>query len=275
MSCRPNPRRCSPLLETAIRSGCFGAREGPALLVLIGYAETLVPDAELSSMSDDDRTNLVTFLRWAADPEILRLRGRRSSSRWGTWPTCTRNSGAPPRGWRRSRSRSPRLAERAEYIQHLQAANGFTMEMTPEQLAHVTAGLSRLHLRTLCRRASRREAPLTYTEVTERKREILKRELQGMIEVVEPALGLNVIGGHGGGEGLLPPRDPGDQGRRLQAGPARHHPGGPARRGEDGPCRGPGQGMRLQLRQDRQSTGEVGRAIGAELLADPAGAPGR
>ncbi|MGH7429739.1 MAG: AAA family ATPase, partial [Candidatus Methylomirabilaceae bacterium] len=62
-------------------------------------------------------------------------------------------------------------------------------------LAHVTAGLSRLHLKTLCQRASGRKGPLTYAEVTERKGEILKRELQGMIEVVEPTLGLHAIGG--------------------------------------------------------------------------------
>jgi SpoVK/Ycf46/Vps4 family AAA+-type ATPase len=69
------------------------------------------------------------------------------------------------------------------------------MEMTLGQLAHATAGLSRLHLRALCRRSAGRQVPLTYAEVTQRKREILKRELYGMIEVVEPTLGLDVIGG--------------------------------------------------------------------------------
>ena len=189
-----HPTKVLSLLETAIRSGCFGAREGPALLVLIGYAETLVPDAELSSMSDDDRTNLVTFLRWAADPEILRS-GVAIILTVGNLADLHAQLRGPASRVETIEIPLPTLSERAEYIQHLQAANGFTMEMSPEQLAHVTAGLSRLHLKTLCRRASRRDAPLTYTEVTERKREILKRELQGMIEVVEPALGLNVIGG--------------------------------------------------------------------------------
>jgi AAA+ superfamily predicted ATPase len=188
------PAKVLPLLEATVRSGCFGPEADPALLILIGYAETLVPDAELSSMNDADRTNLVTFLRWAGDPEILgsgaviiltvanladlhaQLRGTASRAEVIEVPL-------------------PTAAERAEYVRHLQAGNGFAMEMSPEQLAQTTAGLSRLHLRTLCRRAGCRQSPLSYTEVTERKREILRRELHGMIEVVEPALGLNVIGG--------------------------------------------------------------------------------
>ncbi len=189
-----HPTKVLALLETAMRSGCFGAREGPALLVLIAYAETLVPDAELSSMSDDDRTNLVTLLRWASDPEILRSRAvivltvgnladLHAQLRGPAWRVETIEIPLPT------------VAERAGYIQHLRAENGFTMEMTSGQLAHATAGLSRLHLGALCRRATGREVPLTYAEVAQRKREILKRELHGMIEVVEPTLGLDVIGG--------------------------------------------------------------------------------
>jgi len=189
-----HPGRVLVLLETAIRSGCFGARDGLSLLVVIGYAETLVPDSELSAMSEDDRTNLVTFLRWASDAEMAesgaavvllaanlaevhaKLRGQTSRVETIEIPL-------------------PSLEERADYIRHLLAENGFTLAMTPEHLAHATAGLSRLHLRRLCQRATQRGTPLAYAEVTQQKREILKRELHGMIEVIEPTLGLESIGG--------------------------------------------------------------------------------
>lgn len=189
-----HPTKVLALLETVIRSGCFADREGPALLVLIAYAETLVPDAELSSMGDDDRTNLVTLLRWASDPEVLRS-GVVIVLTVGNLADLHAQLRGPASRVETIEVPLPTVAERAEYIQHLRIENGFMMEMTPEQLAHVTAGLSRLHLRALCRRASGREASLTYAEVTQRKREILKRELQGMIEVMEPALGLDTIGG--------------------------------------------------------------------------------
>jgi len=189
-----HPTKVLALLETAIRSGCFGAREGPSLLVLIGYAETLVPDADLSAMSDDDRTNLVTLLRWAADPEILRS-GVAIILTVGNLADLHAQLRGPASRVEAIEVPLPTVAERAGYIQHLRAENGFTMTMTPEQLAHVTAGLSRLHLRALCRYVTGRRAPLTYHEVTERKREILKRELHGMIEVLEPTSGLDAIGG--------------------------------------------------------------------------------
>jgi len=189
-----HPTKVLALLETAIRSGCFAAREGPALLVLIAYAETLVPDAGLSSMGDDDRTNLVTLLRWASDPEILRS-GVVIVLTVGNLADLHTQLRGPASRVETIEVPLPTVAERAEYIRHLRVENGFLLEMTPEQLAHVTAGLSRLDLRALCRRASGREGCLTYAEVTQRKREILKRELQGMIEVMEPALGLDTIGG--------------------------------------------------------------------------------
>jgi len=189
-----HPAKVLALLETAIRSGCFGAREGPALLALIGYAETLVPDGELSSMSEDDRTNLVTLLRWAADPEILRS-GAVIIMTVGNLADLHAQVRGPASRVETIEIPLPTVAERGEYIRHLQAENGFSLAMTGEQLAHVTAGLSRLHLKTLCRRVGGRGAPLTYAEVTARKREVLKRELHGMIEVVEPTLGLDAIGG--------------------------------------------------------------------------------
>ncbi len=189
-----HPTKVLALIETAIRSGCFGVRKGPALLVVIGYAETIVPDADLSSMSDDDRTNLVTLLRWAADPEMPRL---------GAAIILTVGNLADLHAQLRGQASRveaievplPTVAERAEYIEHLQSENGFTMTMSPGQLAHGTAGLSRLHLKALCRQVSGRKMPLTFAEIAERKREILKRELYGMIEVVEPGLGLDAIGG--------------------------------------------------------------------------------
>lgn len=189
-----HPTKVLALLETAMRSGCFSLRGGPALLVLIAYAETLVPDAELSSMSDDDRTNLVTLLRWAADPEILRSAAVIVLT-VGNLADLHAQLRGPASRVETIEIPLPTAGERVEYIEHLRAENGFTMEMTPGQLAHATAGLSRLHLRALCRRAAGRQVPLTYAEVTHRKREILKRELHGMIEVVEPTLGLDGIGG--------------------------------------------------------------------------------
>ncbi|MGH7429355.1 MAG: AAA family ATPase, partial [Candidatus Methylomirabilaceae bacterium] len=189
-----HPAKVLALLEAAIRSGCFGTREGMALLVLIGYAETLVPDGDFSSMSEDDRTNLVTLLRWAADPELLRA-GVAVILTVGNLADLHAQLRGPASRVETIEVPLPTVSEREEYVRHLLAENGFTMEMTPEQLAHVTAGLSRLHLKTLCQRASGRKGPLTYAEVTERKGEILKRKLQGMIEVVEPTLGLHAIGG--------------------------------------------------------------------------------
>jgi len=58
---------------------------------------------------------------------------------------------------------------------------------TLEELATASAGLSRAHLERLLKEAKGRARPLTHEEVKARKRELLRQEFQGMLEVLEPA----------------------------------------------------------------------------------------
>jgi SpoVK/Ycf46/Vps4 family AAA+-type ATPase len=67
--------------------------------------------------------------------------------------------------------------------------------MAPEQLAHATAGLSRVQIQGLWRAARARGVPLTFEEVRRRKRDLLKQELADLIDLVEPEFGLEAIGG--------------------------------------------------------------------------------
>lgn len=185
-----HPAKVLPLLEQVFKSGCF---KGRGLLVIIEYAETIWPSADISTLGDEDRTNLVTFLRWAADPEI------------GESTTIILTVGNladlhPRLRYQGSRIEAleiplPGPEERLAYIHHLLKEDGCKLGITPEQLAHATAGLARLHLQILLKQAKGRDVPLQFEEVKEKKREILKQELYGMIEVVEPAYDLSAIGG--------------------------------------------------------------------------------
>ncbi len=55
-----------PLLEKLLKA----QSEGNASAVIIHYAETLVPAADLAMMMTEDRNTLVTLEKWARDPEI-------------------------------------------------------------------------------------------------------------------------------------------------------------------------------------------------------------
>ena len=186
-----HPAKVLPLLEQVFKSGCF---KGRGLLVVIEYAETVLPSADISPLGDEDRTNLVTFFRWAADPEI-------APSGTTIILTVSNLADLHPR-LRQQGSRVeaieiplPGPEERLAYIHSLLKEDGFKLDMTDEQLAHATAGLARFHLKALLRQAKGGDVPLQFEEVKRQKREILKQELYGMIEVVEPAYDLSAIGG--------------------------------------------------------------------------------
>ncbi len=187
-----HPSRVLPLLEEIFRSGCFTPKGG--LLVILEYSETIVPSADLSAMGEEDRTNLVTLLRWAADPSL-------PASKIVVVLLVANLAELHPR-LRQQGSRVeaveiplPTYEERLAYITYLCQDGGFSLALSPEQLAHATAGLSRHHLKALFRQAKARGLPLRFDEVKQKKQEILKQELSGMIEVVEPLHDLSTIGG--------------------------------------------------------------------------------
>ena len=189
------PAKVLNLVERALHSGCLPGPGYDRVLFLLEYAETVVPAADIGGMNDEDRTNLVTLLRWATEPPLP--------------PTAltvvlvTANlADLHPQLRQRSRVEViaiplPDQAVRHRYVETLLQENGFDLGLTPDQLAQATGGLSLLHLEHLCRSARAEARPLTLEEVQARKRAVLKQELHDMIELVEPEFGLDAIAGLG------------------------------------------------------------------------------
>ncbi|MFQ5657261.1 MAG: AAA family ATPase [Candidatus Methylomirabilales bacterium] len=195
------PTAVVSLLDEAFHSGHLG-RQGRRTLVLFEHAETIAPTAELACLSEDDRTNLVTLLRWATEPE-LRAQGIGVVLIVGNLTDLHPALRQPVGRTALVEIPFPDVHERLSYIRYLQARNGFRMALSPEQLAYATGGLTRVHIEQLCLRARTRQQPLTFDEVKERKREVLQQELYGMIELVEPRFGLEAIGGLDGCKAYL------------------------------------------------------------------------
>jgi SpoVK/Ycf46/Vps4 family AAA+-type ATPase len=87
----------------------------------------------------------------------------------------------------------PDAAARLHFIEHLLASGTHRLELTSQGLANLAAGLSLQVVRSLLRRS--RRAPLTMDMVRRQKKDLLRQELVGLIEVIEPRFGLEEIGG--------------------------------------------------------------------------------
>jgi SpoVK/Ycf46/Vps4 family AAA+-type ATPase len=190
------PAKVLNLLERVLASRCLPGPGRGRVLFLLEYAETVTPACDFGGMNEEDRTNLVTLLRWAQEPPL--------PPTTFTVILTTANLADLHPHIRQQVSRVeaitiplPDEATRRRYVNALLEGNGFELAMTPEHLAQATGGLSLLHLEHLCRSAKVQGRPLAVEEVKARKRAALKQELHDMVELVEPEHGLEVIAGLG------------------------------------------------------------------------------
>ncbi len=163
------------------------------IFVLIEHAEKIVPHQDVAFLSFEDRRNLATLQRWAFHPSLM--------SRDNIVILVTRNLGDIHRDLRSNPMLDaveipyPDLKEREDFIETAASSDGISLEAQPSQLAFQSAGLNRVALFGLFREARKSNVPLSLSMVKERKIEIFREEYGGLVEVIEPEFGLDLVGG--------------------------------------------------------------------------------
>ncbi|HIP97510.1 MAG TPA: ATP-binding protein [Anaerolineae bacterium] len=183
-----SPSGALPLLERLLKADVRTA-------VLIEYADSLAPAADMATMSPDDRTALVTLQRWGRDPQMM------SSGNMVILVTANLADIHPALRAASSRYKAieiplPDRQARQDYITWYLARkpDASALAMSPEELANATAGLSLIHLEDIFLRAEL-EGALTWELVQEQKAAIIETEYAGLLEMIEPAFGFEAVGG--------------------------------------------------------------------------------
>jgi len=180
-----DPQIALPLLERLIemRNKVF---------LVIDHIDKIAPNTEYSFMSMDDRRNLTTLQRWAVHPRLL--------TRDNVVILVAKNLGDVHRDLRSNplldviEISFPDREERLEFIA-AQAAQGIPLEMPAENLANGTAGLNRVSINSFFQQARKTGEPVSLAMVKRRKTEILTEEYGGLVEVIEPDFGIEMVGG--------------------------------------------------------------------------------
>ena len=164
------------------------------VMVVVDYADTIVPSADMAFMNPTDRTNLVSLQRWASDPRITsrdcvvlligghlsevnaRLRGGTSRMRMVEIPF-------------------PDMDQRLVFIRHRIDSGSAKVEMTPEQVAAATAGLNLVHIDSVFRLSEQGGEPVDFELIREQKKGIIESECAGIVEFIEPQHGMDLVGG--------------------------------------------------------------------------------
>ncbi len=193
----PNPLPQTPLevlqlAERLMTAPCQSMGLPKPLALVLEYADTVVPAVDLGSMGETERACLVTLIRTARRPELLEqghavlltagnlaeLNPQLLLSRYGAQVIEV----PPPDG-------EARLA----FIEHLLGHGKYNLSLTGQELANLAAGMSLRVVGQLLRQS--RRTPLTMEMVRRKKKELLRQELVGLVEVLEPRFGLLEIGG--------------------------------------------------------------------------------
>lgn len=186
----PNaPGQALPLIENALAAS--GEEGLPLCGLIVEHAETVCPNADLAAMGPEDRSVLTTLTRWAREREFIRH-----------GPPVflfTENLGDLHVNLRRASSRIeaikvsyPTQEERLEFIKSIPLAN---LVENPDLLATRTAGLKKVHIEDLFLRADLAGIKVTDDLVRERKEEIIRSEFADILEIIEPRLGFDDVGG--------------------------------------------------------------------------------
>jgi len=190
-----------PVRVLAVLDNYFRIRlgEGKRIACVIDYAETVIPMAEASMYSSEDRNAIVFLLRWAHDPLFLK----------SDYTTCLLTENLSDLN--QQLVQSPWTVEIQIPMPNEAARRQFTSWYTKgreqdfndhasislDTLAQNTSGLSYIQQRTILADALENRVRLTYEMLSEMKKEMIEEAAFGMLEFVETDFNLDMVAGHG------------------------------------------------------------------------------
>ncbi|WP_461256579.1 ATP-binding protein [Treponema sp. R80B11-R83G3] len=192
-----DPERCFPYLEKYFLSQAPEEKRVKGRKVLIvDFAEHIVPAGDLIRLSDRDRYCMVTFNRWATDPKFIKgdisiilLTENLSdiSSRLTSSPAIVKIS-VP----------FPNAKIRESFLRSEEEKGKLLLErgLSPERLASITSGLNLMNLYRLAAESYENEKPISLDFMRQKKKEIIENGAGGLLEFMETSYDLSHVSGH-------------------------------------------------------------------------------
>jgi AAA+ superfamily predicted ATPase len=189
--------RLAPLLRRFFLSVAEEKEKWKGVTLIIDFPEKLIPAAEEASASVDERMNLVTFLKWAAAPEMAKLdigvilvteSAAELNARLLQNPNVAQ-----------IRIDLPDIEERLRFLASGWAetiADGRPFaewsDFTPQELASRTSGLNLLRTRHFLAEAIRNGSRVTQELVTASKKRLIEEYCQGLVRFKDPKPGVSL-----------------------------------------------------------------------------------
>jgi len=181
-----DPYRLFPWVETFLsdvtQHGAF----------VVEFAETVIPDGDVSFMGEQDRAMRVTMQRWSSDPNVLATDN--------IILLVTENLADLDRTVRSAPGLTPieiPLPDedvRKTFVEHVIERDG-KIGMSAGRVAGLSAGLNNFQLASLIREARMKGEKLSPEGIARLKRQAIEQECFGLVEFVESGHDFSVVGG--------------------------------------------------------------------------------
>jgi len=166
------------------------------MVIIIDYAETLLPNSDIARLSDEDRYTLVTLNRWSHDPIFTR----------GDVSILLMTENLVDLNPKIVSSPStvkvpipiPDLGVRTQFLEFLEKNDKLLLEnrLSPSAMAKITSGLNLLNLNQIAAESYQEDIPISLDYLKAKKKEIIENEAGGLLEFIESEFDLSMVSGH-------------------------------------------------------------------------------
>lgn len=180
------PSKIFPYIDTALKS--------TKMVLFIDHAEKIIPSVDIGSMSLEERMALIWISEWSVNAKI--------SSVGSTIFMLADNLADVSREILKSSYRVepvlmelPGEAERKEYITYLLKDNTVKSELSADEFAKLSSGLSKKAIKDIKLKAEAEGVPISFEYIKEKKHSVLKKEYGDVLEFIYPEISFENIGG--------------------------------------------------------------------------------
>jgi len=166
------------------------------MVLIIDYAETILPNTDISRYTEEDRYCLVTLNRWAHDPIFTE----------GDISILLLTENLADLNLKLVRSPStikvnipiPDETVRGRFLDFLDRQEKLLLEpkLTPDQVARVTSGLNLVNINQLAAESFQEDREISLDYLRLKKKEMIETEASGLLEFIESEFDLTMISGH-------------------------------------------------------------------------------
>lgn len=180
------PSKLFPYIDKALKS--------TKMVLFIDHVEKIIPSGDIASMSLEERIALIWICEWSVNAKI--------SSVGSVIMMLADNIADVSRELLKSSYRIepvfvglPNEKQRGEYIEYLLKGNKVRTEITPDEFAKLSSGLSKKSIKDIKLKSEAEDVPVSFEFIKEKKHSVLQKEYGDVLEFIYPEIGFENIGG--------------------------------------------------------------------------------